>query len=163
MLQDHRYLDPPILGVLAFAHQESTSRLPEPTPLTVYRAVPQVPPPLCSSMCYYVITQMLTVSPYKVRDSCVTTLSPHNTQCCHDPGSSALGAPDPRRTETFPRQASTSRLPEPTPLTVYRDVSQVPPPLCGKDYYQAFFWVLIDLIVELLVLIIKPFDNQTES
>jgi hypothetical protein len=33
----------------------------------------------------------------------------------------------------------------------------------GKDYYQAFFWVLIDLIVELLGLIIKPFDNQTES
>ena len=32
-----------------------------------------------------------------------------------------------------------------------------------KDYYQAFFWVLIDLIVELLGLIIKPFDNQTES
>ncbi len=32
-----------------------------------------------------------------------------------------------------------------------------------KTYYQAFFWVLIDLIVELLVLIIKPFDNQTES
>ncbi len=30
-------------------------------------------------------------------------------------------------------------------------------------YYQAFFWVLIDLIVELLGLIIKPFDNQTES
>jgi hypothetical protein len=35
--------------------------------------------------------------------------------------------------------------------------------LPGKVYYQAFFWVLIDLIVELLVLIIKPFDNQTES
>jgi hypothetical protein len=33
----------------------------------------------------------------------------------------------------------------------------------GKAYYQAFFWVLIDLIVELLGLIIKPFDNQTES
>jgi hypothetical protein len=32
-----------------------------------------------------------------------------------------------------------------------------------KAHYQAFFWVLIDLIVELLVLIIKPFDNQTES
>jgi hypothetical protein len=32
-----------------------------------------------------------------------------------------------------------------------------------KAYYQAFFGVLIDLIVELLVLIIKPFDNQTES
>jgi hypothetical protein len=33
----------------------------------------------------------------------------------------------------------------------------------SKAYYQAFFWVLIDLIVELLGLIIKPFDNQTES
>jgi len=32
-----------------------------------------------------------------------------------------------------------------------------------KDYYQAFFWVLIGLIVEFFVLIIKPFDNQTES
>jgi hypothetical protein len=31
-----------------------------------------------------------------------------------------------------------------------------------KAYYQAF-WVLIDLIVELLGLIVKPFDNQTES
>jgi hypothetical protein len=31
-----------------------------------------------------------------------------------------------------------------------------------KDHYQAFFGVLIDLIVELLGLIIKPFDNQTE-
>jgi hypothetical protein len=40
------------------------------------------------------------------------------------------------------------------------------PPIQGtaiKAYYQAFFWVLIDLIVELLGLIIKPFDNQTES
>jgi hypothetical protein len=33
----------------------------------------------------------------------------------------------------------------------------------NKAHYQAFFWVLIDLIVELLGLIIKPFDNQTES
>jgi hypothetical protein len=33
----------------------------------------------------------------------------------------------------------------------------------SKAYYQAFFWVLIDLIVELLGLIIKPFDNQTVS
>jgi hypothetical protein len=32
-----------------------------------------------------------------------------------------------------------------------------------KVHYQAFFGVLIDSIVELLVLIIKPFDNQTES
>ena len=32
-----------------------------------------------------------------------------------------------------------------------------------KAYYQAFFWVLIDLIVELLGLITKPCDNQTES
>jgi hypothetical protein len=35
--------------------------------------------------------------------------------------------------------------------------------LLSKDYYQDFFWVLIDLIVELLGLIIKPFDNQTEN
>jgi hypothetical protein len=35
--------------------------------------------------------------------------------------------------------------------------------LNSKAYYQAFFRVLIDLIVELLGLIIKPFDNQTES
>jgi hypothetical protein len=35
--------------------------------------------------------------------------------------------------------------------------------LLPKAYYQAFFWVLVDLIVELLVLIIKTFDNQTES
>jgi hypothetical protein len=53
----------------------------------------------------------------------------------------------------------------------------LPPPrvhvlLCGplkilattiKDHYQAFVWVLIDLIVELVDLIIKPFDNQTEN
>jgi hypothetical protein len=32
-----------------------------------------------------------------------------------------------------------------------------------KVYYQVFFWVLIDLIVKLLVLIIKTFDNQTEN
>jgi hypothetical protein len=32
----------------------------------------------------------------------------------------------------------------------------------NKTYYQAFGGVLIDLIVELLVLI-KTFDNQTES
>ena len=36
-------------------------------------------------------------------------------------------------------------------------------PFIGKAHYQAFFWVLIDLIVELVGLIIKPFDNQTES
>jgi hypothetical protein len=35
--------------------------------------------------------------------------------------------------------------------------------LDNKVYYQAFFRVLIDLIVELFGLIIKPFDNQTES
>jgi hypothetical protein len=29
----------------------------------------------------------------------------------------------------------------------------------NKDHYQAFLGVLIDLIVELLGLIIKPFDN----
>jgi hypothetical protein len=36
-------------------------------------------------------------------------------------------------------------------------------PLNQGGYYQAFFWVLIDLIVELLGLIVKSFDNQTES
>ena len=35
--------------------------------------------------------------------------------------------------------------------------------LAIKGYYQAFFGVLIDLIIDLLCLIIKPFDNQTES
>ncbi len=40
-----------------------------------------------------------------------------------------------------------------------RFVTHVPQ---SKAYYQAFFWVMIDLIVELLGLIIKPFDNQTE-
>jgi hypothetical protein len=35
--------------------------------------------------------------------------------------------------------------------------------LLDKAHYQAFWGVLIDLIVELLGLIIKPFDNQTES
>jgi hypothetical protein len=33
----------------------------------------------------------------------------------------------------------------------------------AKAYYQAFFRVLIDLIVELFGLIIKPFYNQTDS
>ena len=32
-----------------------------------------------------------------------------------------------------------------------------------KDTYQALFWVLIDLIIGFLGLIIKVFDNQTES
>jgi hypothetical protein len=32
----------------------------------------------------------------------------------------------------------------------------------SKAHQQALFWVLIDLIVELLGLIMKPFDNQTE-
>ncbi len=31
-----------------------------------------------------------------------------------------------------------------------------------KEWYQAFFWVLIDLIIGFLGLIIKAFDNQTE-
>jgi hypothetical protein len=31
-----------------------------------------------------------------------------------------------------------------------------------KGYHQAFLGVLIDLNIQLLVLIIKPFDNQTE-
>jgi hypothetical protein len=43
------------------------------------------------------------------------------------------------------------------------DTGQTRRGLLFKAYYQAFFWVLIDLIVELLGLIIKPFDNQTES
>ena len=30
-----------------------------------------------------------------------------------------------------------------------------------KGHYQVFFWVLIDLIIDFLVLIIKTFDNQT--
>ncbi len=32
-----------------------------------------------------------------------------------------------------------------------------------KVYNQVCFWVLIDLIVKFLGLIIKSFDNQTES
>ena len=32
----------------------------------------------------------------------------------------------------------------------------------AKAWYQAFFWVLIDLIIGFLGLIIKAFDNQTE-
>ncbi len=32
-----------------------------------------------------------------------------------------------------------------------------------KTHYQAFFWVLIDLIVEHVVLIITLFDNQTDN
>ena len=42
------------------------------------------------------------------------------------------------------------------------DTGQTRRGLLFKAYYQAFFWVLIDLIVELLGLIIKTFDNQTE-
>jgi hypothetical protein len=33
----------------------------------------------------------------------------------------------------------------------------------NKVLYQAFSWILIDFIVELLGLNITPFDNQTES
>ncbi len=54
-------------------------------------------------------------------------------------------------------------LPVPTLLahacTQVHRISQPNP----KASYQAFFRVLIDLIVELFGLIIKPFDNQTES
>ncbi len=64
------------------------------------------------------------VRSYESPDSVVANIE--SPQCCHTPGPSVLGAPDPRRTETFTRQVSTSRLPEPTPLT--------------KVYYQAFFW-----------------------
>jgi hypothetical protein len=35
--------------------------------------------------------------------------------------------------------------------------------LCIKVYYQAVLGVLIDSMVELLGLIIKPFDHQTGS
>ncbi len=35
-------------------------------------------------------------------------------------------------------------------------------PIHTKEWYQAFFWVLIDLIIGFLGLIIKAFDNQTE-
>jgi hypothetical protein len=34
--------------------------------------------------------------------------------------------------------------------------------MASKAWYQAFFWVLIDLIIGFLGLIIKEFDNQTE-
>jgi hypothetical protein len=45
----------------------------------------------------------------------------------------AIGTWSPRSSSyrPFACQASTSRLPEPAPLTVYRSVSQVPPPLCN--------------------------------
>jgi hypothetical protein len=57
MFQVHRYLDPPILGVQRrLLGKGSTSRLPEPTPLIVYRTVSQVPPPLCSSMVIHYVT-----------------------------------------------------------------------------------------------------------
>ena len=45
--------------------------------------------------------------------------------------------------------------------SAFNSMSQASP--WTKAHYQAFFWVLIDLIVELLGLIIKPFDNQAES
>jgi hypothetical protein len=32
-----------------------------------------------------------------------------------------------------------------------------------QAYYQAFCWVLIDLIIQLVDLVIKPFDNEKES
>jgi hypothetical protein len=35
-------------------------------------------------------------------------------------------------------------------------------PRLDQGSLSSFFWVLIDLIVELLGLIIKPFDDQTE-
>jgi len=41
--------------------------------------------------------------------------------------------------------------------------TQEPCPVSIKVHYQAFLGVLIDLIIELSVLMIKPFDNQTES
>ncbi len=48
---------------------------------------------------------------------------------CHAPGSSVLGS---RRSSEYKDvcvQASTSRLPEPTPLTMHSTVPSVPPPL----------------------------------
>ncbi len=35
-------------------------------------------------------------------------------------------------------------------------------PWADKEWYQAFFWVLIDLIIGFFGLIIKVFDHQTE-
>ncbi len=60
MIQGHRYLEPPILYVQSFTGQTSTFRLPEPTPLTVYRAVTQVPPPLDSIMVDYTNAHKIT-------------------------------------------------------------------------------------------------------
>jgi hypothetical protein len=55
--------------------------------------------------------------------------------------SRAIGTWSPRSSvyRPFVCQAWTSRLPEPTPLTVYRTVFQVPPPLCSYygDYTNA--------------------------
>jgi hypothetical protein len=48
---------------------------------------------------------------------------------CHAPGSSVLGSPRSSAYRDVCVQVSTSRLPEPTPLTVYRSVPPVPPPL----------------------------------
>jgi hypothetical protein len=58
---------------------------------------------------------------------------------CHNPGSSVLGSPRSSTYRDVCVQTSTSRLSEPTPLTVYRDVTQVPPPLCSSmvDYTNA--------------------------
>jgi hypothetical protein len=58
---------------------------------------------------------------------------------CHTPGSSVLGSPRSSAYRDVCVQASTSRLPEPTPLTVYRAVPPAPPPLDSSmvDYTNA--------------------------
>jgi hypothetical protein len=48
---------------------------------------------------------------------------------CHAPRSSVIGSPRSSAYRDVCVQASTSRLPEPTPLTVYRAVPPVAPPL----------------------------------
>jgi hypothetical protein len=57
VLQGHRYLEPQILDVQNVFVSGVNILSPSPlTPLTVYRTVPKVPPPLYSG--YVVITQM---------------------------------------------------------------------------------------------------------
>jgi hypothetical protein len=58
---------------------------------------------------------------------------------CHAPGSSVLGSPRSSAYRDVCVQASTSRLPELTPLTMHRAVPSVPPPLDSSmvDYTNA--------------------------
>ncbi len=67
----------------------------------------------------------------------------------------ASWTPEAQKSGQFPDERDISAF--------YHQQTQLVTYLCYKDHYQAFFWVLIDLIVELLGLIIKPFDNQTET